>query len=191
MPLPGRDTPSYYVIVADDAFPLKTYLLKPYNSKDFDLEKIIFDYLLSRARRVIENAFRILANRLRVFMTPIALAPEKVEIIILAAICLHNMLREKQSSQYITHGSVDYEDFETNQTIPGELRSETRDNLMPLVQQGSNRYSLNAKLVRDEFMNYFKTNRQVDWQWNANKEKIWAAYHNTSTNSSLLNKRQT
>lgn len=164
-PLPGRDIPSPYVIVADDAFPLKTYLMKPYNTKDFDLEKRIFDYRLSRARMVVENAFGILANRFRIFMTPICLAPEKVEIITLAALCLHNMLREQHSSQYTPPGSVDQEDLESNRVIPGEWRSENRNNLTPLEQQGSNRYSLNAKSVRDEFMTYFNTNGKVEWQW--------------------------
>ena len=57
--------------------------MKPYNRKDQDLEKRIFDYRLSRARRIVENAFGILANRFRLSMTPIALAPDKVEIITL------------------------------------------------------------------------------------------------------------
>ena len=46
-----------YLIVGDDAFPLKTYLMRPYpglQSKG-DNEKSIFR--LSRARRVVENAF--------------------------------------------------------------------------------------------------------------------------------------
>lgn len=97
-------------------------------------------------------------------MTPIFLAPEKVEIITLAALCLHNMLRE-QSSQYTPPGSVDQEDLESSRVIPGEWRSENRNNLTPLEPQGSNRYSLNAKSVRDEFMTYFNTNGKVDWQW--------------------------
>jgi hypothetical protein len=33
------------------------------------------------------------------------------------------------------------------------------------IYQGSNRYSLNAKAIRDEFTEYFNTNGQVEWQW--------------------------
>ena len=57
-------------------------MLKPYSQNGLTPEKRIFNYCLSRARRVVENAFGILANRFRVFLTPINLAPEKVEIII-------------------------------------------------------------------------------------------------------------
>jgi len=75
------------------------------------------------------------------------------------------MLRVHQSSQYTPTGSMDYEDIDSNRIIPGEWRSETSVNFTPLVQQGSNRYSVDAKSVRDEFMHYFNTSGQVEWQW--------------------------
>ena len=65
-----------YVVVADDIFPLKTYMMKPSAFKNLCTEKRAFNYHLSRARRVVENAFGILANRIRIFLTPIAVVPE-------------------------------------------------------------------------------------------------------------------
>ena len=62
----GTDHTFYFVIVAYDAFPPKDYILKPYNRNELTLEKRIFNYRLSRARRVVENVFGILANRFRV-----------------------------------------------------------------------------------------------------------------------------
>ena len=56
-----------YVVVADDAFPLKTYMMKPDTFKNLCTEKRVFNYHLSRARRVVENALGILANRFRIF----------------------------------------------------------------------------------------------------------------------------
>ncbi|CAH1976590.1 unnamed protein product [Acanthoscelides obtectus] len=42
-----------YVFVADDAFPLRTHMLKPYGQADLDShDKRIFNYRLSRARRI-------------------------------------------------------------------------------------------------------------------------------------------
>ena len=57
-----------FVIVADDAFPLKQYIQKPYSQVGLTRQKRIYNYRLSRARRIVENAFGILANRFWVFM---------------------------------------------------------------------------------------------------------------------------
>ncbi|XP_033989775.1 protein ALP1-like [Trematomus bernacchii] len=70
-PLPASDQAVCYHIVADEAFPLKEYLMKPYLNRRLAVEQRIFNYRLSRARRVVENAFGILANRFRVFLTTI------------------------------------------------------------------------------------------------------------------------
>lgn len=93
--LPNSDTIAPYVIVADEAFPLKTYLLGPYpgNQSIEDSDKTYFNYRLSLARRLVENAFGILAQRFRIFFRRIKLAPKNVDYIVLAACTLHNFLR--------------------------------------------------------------------------------------------------
>ncbi|KAF2901209.1 hypothetical protein ILUMI_04976 [Ignelater luminosus] len=78
-PLPGQNSEVPYVIIGDDAFPLGKHLLKPYPQRR-----------LSRSRRMIESSFGILANRFRIFLAPINLPVEKVEIITLACVALHN-----------------------------------------------------------------------------------------------------
>ncbi|XP_068235614.1 uncharacterized protein [Palaemon carinicauda] len=68
--LPNNDTPIAFHIIADDAFALKTTLMKPYSHTSQDHHKI-HNYRLSRAHRVVENAFGILQMRFRIFSTPI------------------------------------------------------------------------------------------------------------------------
>nr|XP_027208469.1 uncharacterized protein LOC113802147 [Penaeus vannamei] len=43
-----------YVFVGDEAFALRTDFLKPYSQKDLHSETRVFNYRLSRARRVAE-----------------------------------------------------------------------------------------------------------------------------------------
>lgn len=64
VPLPNTNIETLYVIIRDEAFPLKPYLLRPYPKKQLDdYDKRIFNYRLSRTRRVVENAFSILTQR--------------------------------------------------------------------------------------------------------------------------------
>ncbi|XP_048038437.1 protein ALP1-like [Megalobrama amblycephala] len=53
--LPGAEDlqPVPHVFVGDEAFPLKRHLLRPYPGKHLDREKRIFNYRLSRARRMV------------------------------------------------------------------------------------------------------------------------------------------
>ena len=60
----GQTSPTPYFFVGDAAFPLKRYMLRPYPGKYLPDNKRIFNYRLSRARRVIENTFGILATKI-------------------------------------------------------------------------------------------------------------------------------
>lgn len=62
-PLPGSEEPVPYFIIGDDAFPLRSWLMKPFSQRGLDPQKRNFNCRLSRARRVAENAFGILTSR--------------------------------------------------------------------------------------------------------------------------------
>jgi hypothetical protein len=52
-----------YVFVVDSAFALNNHMMKPYSGvHDKGNGKRVFNYRLSRARRVVENAFGIMAS---------------------------------------------------------------------------------------------------------------------------------
>ncbi len=77
-PLPGFSQPIPHVIVADEAFPLSQNLMRPFPGKDLDEARRIYNYRLSRARRLVENSFGILASKWEVSQRRIKLQPQNV-----------------------------------------------------------------------------------------------------------------
>jgi DDE superfamily endonuclease len=154
--------PDQSVIVADGAFPLKSYLMTPYRTTPTDKKKI-FNYRLSRARRIVENAFGILVTRFRVLMHAIDMAPKNVDQITLAACALHNWLR-KTSDMYITQRCVDFEDTQQRVMIPGSWRARLQTALEGLPPTRSNHPSRRAEEMRDAYAQLFETTEAVPWQ---------------------------
>lgn len=153
-----------YVFVADDAFPLRTDLLKPYRQSDLNcIEKKIYNYRLSRARRIIENVFGILAACFRIFHTAINLELEHIDKIVKATCALHNYLMATVNHAYAPPDSLDSEDIE-NGTIRVGLTSQNSN--MSSLQRSriAGNIPFDAKQVRQEFMNYFANEGQVPWQ---------------------------
>jgi hypothetical protein len=52
-----------FVILSDEASPLKMYLMKPFARMDLSCEERVFNYWLSRTRRCFECAFDILTAK--------------------------------------------------------------------------------------------------------------------------------
>ena len=126
-----EDSPTFgkvpYFLVGDKSFPLQSWLLIPYPGQGIPKEQRIFNYRLSTARRVIENAFGILNACWRVFMQPIQSTVEKSDQIVKATICLHNFLRQTNSFGYCPTGFVD--SYDKTKTIKeGEWRHLVGDN---------------------------------------------------------------
>lgn len=92
--LPNTQNVMPYVIVG--AFPLKKYLLRPYPGSQIqgDRSKRIFNYRLSRARRVSENIFGILSQKFQLYNRRLKLKPENADKIILTTCILHNYIRD-------------------------------------------------------------------------------------------------
>lgn len=161
-PLPGSMITVPHVIVGDDAFPLQPYLMKPFNFRNQNSAQRIFSYRLSRARRTVENAFGMLANKFRVLQTTIALEPSKVEKVLLACIALHNFLLKHNDQNYTPLNIIG---TETREDRPVENASCAQDQLLLSLRPDSGRNaSREAKDIRNQFMAYFTNEGAVSWQ---------------------------
>lgn len=174
-PLPVSNNPFYddqnaalmpYVFLADDAFPLGKHCMKPYSHNNLTPIKRIFNYRLSRVRRVTENAFGILTNRFRVFTTAMSLSPDKATTITLATLVLHNMLRSISSESYTPDGFLDAEK-ENGDVMEGEWRQESLGTSIfsNLPKTNTKNTSKNAQKIRDMFADHFWGPGQIPWQW--------------------------
>ena len=156
-----------YVIISDEIFPLKNWLMKPYPGKNLSEEREIFNNRLSRARRTIENAFGILAAKWRIFRRPIRGSPDTVERIIKACVCLNNYLKQTENAVYIPEGFVDSTD-NTGNFVPGSWRKVAGNDssaIQSLKRTSSNNYKKDAKLIRGQFEMYFcSLPGSVPWQ---------------------------
>lgn len=89
-------------------------MMKPYPGQDLTLAERLFNYRLSRARRIIENCFGVATSRFRVFPKPIIADVEKVINITKAVVVLHNFLMATRSPED-THNycPLNYTDHES------------------------------------------------------------------------------
>ena len=91
--------PMPFVIVGDEAFPLKRHLMRPYPGRNLEREERIYNYRLSRARNCVENAFGHLVSRWRLYHRVLDILPDKAEKVVKATCILQNYMR--------MHGEVD------------------------------------------------------------------------------------
>lgn len=149
-----KDSRLPYVIVADEAFALTSYMLRPYSrSCNLNIKKKVFNYRLSRARRVIECAFGILTSKWRIFRRPIATSIDNAILIVQATVCLHNFLMLKDLNLPIeqrTYSVTSQQDPNSNQTL-----------FENIVENDT----FNGTTVRDLFAQYFYTTGAITQQW--------------------------
>ena len=156
--------PVPHVIIADEAFPLLPILMRPYpkpsgpgteNRRSLPREEAIFNYRLSRARMVVENAFGIFSQRWRLFDRRIPLDVKHVDKVVQACVCLHNYLVEdKPINQMFMELNPEARPYQTQNGI-----------MQNLTRLPGYRSSHDAMEVRDTFKEYFNSPQgALTWQ---------------------------
>lgn len=164
-PLPGREMPVPYVLVADDAFALRRNLLKPYSQRGLTMVQRVFNFRLSHTRRIIENVFGIMSARFRVLRKPIYVDAEKTKKVVLACCVLHNFLMTVNRAKYAPNNSFDQYDEGGNLIRPGEWRSEEQPTETMFHLQKHRDCQDEAKEIQKEFTQYFVDEGDVEWQY--------------------------
>jgi len=145
-----------HVLIGDEAFPLTTYMMRPYPGRGgLNIDKRIFNYRLSRARRVIESTFGIFVSQWRIFRKPIIANVENVHKFIEACVCLHNFIRNADNAVDENCELELSNDYDLMNNLGG---------MRNICRLGSNTHSCEAARVREQFMMYFNEEGTVDWQ---------------------------
>ena len=148
--------PVLYCFVADEAFPLRCDLMRPFPRETACLswDELVFNYRLCRARRIVENAFGILVQHWGIFSRKLNLLPNNADSVIKACVILHNFLR----------GRKDLNDL-TQQLKPDNVPFLRDDGaILDLNRRGYNS-STAAKAIRNIYKNFFRRPEgQVTWQ---------------------------
>nr|CAI5859436.1 unnamed protein product [Callosobruchus analis] len=95
--LPGTNINVPHVLIGDEAFALKPTLMRPYPYRQSrgNKRKEEYNTRLCTARRVVENAFGILAQKWRIFHRPIETSVDTTIKIVRSTCILHNFIRTK------------------------------------------------------------------------------------------------
>ncbi|XP_067120253.1 uncharacterized protein [Centruroides vittatus] len=131
-----------YVFIAGEEIEMTSCILQPYSYRQVTAQKQLFNFRLSRARNVVENAFGLLANAWRVLNNTILFPPDKVKKIILTCCILHNILIRRKVACYL-------------KCIKFNRKTETQPFLYYKRDQNAKIPTRDIELIRDKFTKYF------------------------------------
>ena len=162
----GEITP--YIFLGDDTSALKCFMMKPFPQQCLTGERRVYDSRHSKAGRISENLFGILANRWRIILTTINLEPKYVENVNLAALIFHKMVIESPNMVNV-YRPASFTDciLKDEEVSEGEwCTNVVTDSCYTLqVPRTGHNTSLYAKSVREQFRNYFLNEGALEWQW--------------------------
>lgn len=141
-----------FVLVGDEAFALSEFMMRPYpRCNELNLRKRVFNYRLSRARRIIECAFGTLVRIFQVLASPMKTSLLVNIQVVNACVCLHNFLiihdknRERCERDLNESNTTNYDSgADEDEAVPG-INTHER--------------------IRFNFSKYFMEEGAIDFQW--------------------------
>ena len=140
-----------FFLVGDELFRPKEWRMRSFAGKQLINEmRKAFNYKLSGARAIIENTFGILVLRWRIFQKPMEEKPELIEKNVLAAMGLHNYLKQTNDAHYTPAGFADSED-KSAAIIEAQWRRLIDSNLQSVRPIRNSRYAKNTLYLEKSY----------------------------------------
>ncbi|CAN7939577.1 unnamed protein product [Ixodes hexagonus] len=162
--LPKSTKVAPHVFVGDEAFQLRHNFMRPFPGSNAEPSERVFNYRLSRARRIVENGSGILAARWRFLLGRLNLLPRNAEFVVLACCALHNFLCAGREEAYTPTGYADSVEKQGNVHL-GDWRAEVKNRkLFDLQRTPAKNFKKPAGAKRSIFEEYFMTKGAVHWR---------------------------
>ncbi|KAH7699962.1 nuclease HARBI1-like protein [Aphelenchoides avenae] len=150
-----------YFCVADVAFPLTTHIMKPLPGNSLTVAQRVYNIRISRARRVIENVFGIMASKWRVLLKPIETSPAAADAITKATCALHNFV--------IDEDKIHSPSAQADTGLGNEDNGRWRREIDPLSSanvraRNANRATMDAQNMRQDLVAFFNGPGSVEWK---------------------------
>lgn len=132
--------------------------MTPYTrDRKLNIGKKVFNYRLSRARRVVESVFGILVTRWRIYRKPIIATVTNVQQFVKATLILHNFII-KNEKKMTKKNTYIHRTLQDKQNISGVT-------ILPVYRGRSNNIAMS---VREAYSTYFQDSGAVTgttYQW--------------------------
>ena len=100
-----------------EGFALSLHVSRAYPSRNLDVARRVYNYRLTRARRMVEFAFGIVCKKWRIFHCAIDICPDFCDVIVTTCCILHNVLHTAQRVAYCTTCCILHNLLHTTQRV--------------------------------------------------------------------------
>ncbi|KAK9703341.1 hypothetical protein QE152_g29405 [Popillia japonica] len=160
--LPGKTKVIPYVFVGDEAFALG----KNFHFLEHTAKVPLKEFLIIDSAKQEELLKMCISSAIfRVLRKPMLLEPQKAGLIVMLVVYLRNFLPSDKESRLLYSPPGTFDHYENGNLLPGTWRASVDEEVTSLLPiRNVPRRSLNAKAIRDEFVEYFTTDGWVPWQ---------------------------
>lgn len=155
-PFPGRKKAVPYVFLGDETLPLHKHVMVPFpGNPTVGTVESTFNYNIANAREVVENVFGVLTDVFQIFRKPIDIEKEKIPLITMTCVLLHNFLMRSESSRNIYSPPGMFDCFIDGVLVGGSWRRNTGADAIRTVPMVTTKLSTSALEIRSELAEYF------------------------------------